>query len=423
MENKALFKPLSREDLIPIFPGDSLGTKTGAWRTIRPVRKNKLSPCNAACPAGNDIQGYIDLVKQGKFKEGLELVRKTNPLPAVLGRVCFHPCEKNCNRAKFDEAVVIHNVEKFLGDYGHSLPREKEVKEKREEKIAIIGSGPAGLSCAYHLARIGYQVTIFEALPMAGGMMAVGIPDKRLPKDVLRAEIKTIEDLGVEIRTNTPISPGDNLLERGYSAVFVATGSRKSMERVMKKAAATSGDTDATASVIEWAAADIPVADPELKATADGKLVVEANTLATNKPGIFAGGDAVTGPGTVTAAIGTGRKASISIDRYIRGETLGVTEEEIPITSFEDLNLAYTDPAPKAKADNGFRQEVAVAEAQRCLSCGVCNNCGNCWLFCPDGCVFSKNEEYDINYEYCKGCGICSEVCPAGVITMEVERI
>jgi len=422
MENKALFKPLSKEDLIPIYPGNSLSIKTGTWRTIRPVRKNKLPPCKAACPAGNDIQGYIDLVKQGKFKEGLELVKKTNPMPAVLGRVCFHPCEKNCNRAKFDEAVVIHNVERFLGDYGLTLPGEKEVKEKREEKIAIIGSGPAGLSCAYYLARMGYQVTIFEVLPVAGGMMAVGIPDKRLPKDVLRAEVKAIEDAGVEIRTNTPISPGDNLLERGYSAVFVATGSRKSMERVMKKAAA-SESTEATAPLIGRALTNIPVAAPELEATADGTLVVDVNTLATNKPGIFAGGDTVTGPKTVTAAIGAGRKASISIDRYIRGETLGVTEEEIPIASFEDLNLTYVSPAPAAKADDGFSQEVAVAEAQRCLSCGVCNDCGNCWLFCPDVAIFRKNEEYDINYDYCKGCGICSEVCPCGVITMEAETV
>lgn len=539
-----------------VGPGISLANKTGTWRAMRPLYQNKLPPCKAACPAGNDIQGYIDLVRQGKFKEGLELIKETNPLPSVLGRVCYHPCEEKCNRGELDEAIAIHNIERFLGDYGLTLPGEKEARKKREEKIAIIGSGPAGLSCAYQLARMGYGVTIFEALPVPGGMLAVAIPDYRLPQDVVQKEIAAIEALGVEIRTNTPVGPGDNLLEQGYKAVFIAAGAHQSMKigvegedkngvsealgflrdvklgkqvSVGDKVAVIGGGNvaiDAARVALRQGAkqvsiiyrrtrTEMPASDEEIEAAEEegisisylaapskvlgdnrvtglecirmklgepdasgrarpipvkgsefavdvdtiisaigqtpdlsfagrklqtasgGTLAVDEKTLATSESGIFAGGDVVTGPAMVADAIGAGRRAASSIDRYVRGEKLDVVEEELPVTSFEDLNLAYAIPAARAKAsvlpvgervrdfaeiDGGFSQEVAMAEAERCLSCGVCNICGNCWLFCPDACIFSKNGGYEINYDYCKGCGVCANECPCSAIMMAVEE-
>ncbi|MCK4723925.1 MAG: NAD(P)-binding protein, partial [Dehalococcoidia bacterium] len=158
--------------------------------------REKLMPCAVACPAGNDIPAFLNLVERGKFDEAFELVKQSNPLPAVLGRVCYHPCESECNRRQLDEALANHKIERFLGDYGLRLHSPKRTAAKSEKKVAVIGSGPAGLSCAYHLAMAGYPVTVFEALPVAGGMLAVGIPDYRLPKDVLQAEIGNIEDLG-----------------------------------------------------------------------------------------------------------------------------------------------------------------------------------------------------------------------------------
>jgi len=175
----------------------------------------------------------------------------------------------------------------------------------------------------------------------------------------------------------------------------------------------------------------------KIKTAANGTIVVDEKTLATGVPGIFAGGDVVTGPAMVADAIGAGRKAATSIDRYIRGEELYVPEKEVPIAKFEDLNLAYCEHASRAKASelpvskrmksfaeiaSGFSRDVVVAEAERCLSCGVCSLCGNCWLFCPDACVISKNGEYEINYDYCKGCGVCANECPCSAIAMVVEE-
>ena len=138
-------------------------------------------PCALACPAGNDIPTFINLAKQAKFEEGLNTIIQANPLPAVLGRVCYHPCEQVCNRGQHDDHIAIHNIERFLGDCQLGLTIDREYIHKNDGSVAIIGSGPAGLTCAYNLAIKGYPVSIFEALPVVGGMLAVGIPEYRLP--------------------------------------------------------------------------------------------------------------------------------------------------------------------------------------------------------------------------------------------------
>ncbi len=561
MTHKAIFKPLLK-GIVPIVPpiarGDSLVNKTGSWRYMRPVYRNKLPPCNHSCPANEDIQGYLSLIKQERFQQAWELIRRSNPFPAVLGRVCDHPCELACNRRRFDEAVAIHNVERFLGDYGLTLPGEGKIRDRRGEKIAVIGSGPAGLSCAYHLAKMGYPVTVFEALSVPGGMLAVGIPEYCLPKEVLAAEINAIERLGIDIQTNVAIGSKqslDDLFGQGYKAIFIATGAHKSMKlglsgeekdevvdalsflrevnlgnrvsvgdkvavigennvavnaarvairlgakyvsiicrqskidmpnrdeevkvaeeegvhivylaapsnilgegRVaglecirMRLAEADKGrgarltpvkgsefviDVDTVITAV-GRTPDLTLINHELKTSPQGTLVVDAGTLATNKPGIFAGGDVTGGRATVAWAIGAGKRASVSIDRYIKGERLEVFREKTPIASFKDLNLAYFQSSPGAQisrlpvadrikgfaeVEGGFTESVAIEETERCFSCGVCNGCDNCWLVCPDVAISRKNGEYQVNYDYCKGCGLCEEECPRGAITMEEE--
>jgi NADPH-dependent glutamate synthase beta subunit-like oxidoreductase len=184
------------------------------------------TPCRAACPAGVDCDSYIALISQGKFKEALEMVRQTMPFAGVCGRVCPHPCEAACERAKVDEPVSIRSLKRFMADYDLRVGREKAtpIEKTKEDKVAVIGSGPAGLACAYDLIRKGYPVTVFEAAPQAGGLLRYGIPEYRLPKEVLDDEISYIEELGVEIKTNTPVKSLEDIFNQGYKAVFLGTG-------------------------------------------------------------------------------------------------------------------------------------------------------------------------------------------------------
>ena len=193
------------------------------------IDKKGTAPCKAACPAHVSVQGFTALIREGKYRAALELFKQDHPFPGICGRVCHHPCESACSRGDADEPLAIRYLHRFLADddlTGES-PYVPAVQEKRGENIAVVGAGPAGLSCAYFLARKGYAVTVFEKLPLAGGMMAVGIPAYRLPRDILTAEIKTIENMGVTLKTGATLGTDitlDSLRKDGFQAVFLATG-------------------------------------------------------------------------------------------------------------------------------------------------------------------------------------------------------
>ncbi|MBK7393604.1 MAG: NAD(P)-binding protein [Chloracidobacterium sp.] len=202
------------------------GSGTGAVRSKRPAYVDFLPPCNNACPAGEDIQAWLALAQAGQYFDAWKKLTEDNPMAAIHGRVCYHPCESSCNRGNVDTSVSIHAIERFLGDMAikeeWKFPIDKNPTGKR---VLIVGAGPSGLSAAYHLRRLGHAVTMFEAGPMAGGMMNFGIPAYRLPRTVLRAEIKRIEDMGVEIRLNHKVD--DILTEKtagNFDAVFIAIG-------------------------------------------------------------------------------------------------------------------------------------------------------------------------------------------------------
>jgi NADH-quinone oxidoreductase subunit F len=188
------------------------------------------SPCQNACPAGLDAHGYVALISEGRFEEALSLIRERNPFPSVCGRICTHPCEFKCRRGEADDPVALRLLKRFVSDYVSDIPRLYQNSPKGV-KVAVVGSGPSGLTAAYHLAIMGYEITVFEALPVAGGMMAVCIPDYRLPKDVLNAEIEAICELGVEIKTNQRLGEDftlDDLFGQEFKAVYLAVGAQSS---------------------------------------------------------------------------------------------------------------------------------------------------------------------------------------------------
>ena len=194
------------------------------------IQKTDKAPCRLACPAGLNVQGYVQMVGQGKYEEALKIIMADLPLPGVLGRICPHGCEDACRRAEVDEPVAIRDLKRLAADRVDPRTIDIPCLPAREEKVAIIGAGPAGLSAAYHLARKGVRSTIFETLPKPGGMLRVGIPDHRLPPGILDREIEIITRLGVEIKTNTPLGPNlcvDDLFHLGYKAVYLATGAHE----------------------------------------------------------------------------------------------------------------------------------------------------------------------------------------------------
>ncbi|MBM4330935.1 MAG: glutamate synthase [Deltaproteobacteria bacterium] len=583
MPEQIIFKREEDMPYLPITFGSMAGNKTGTWRYLRPKFENKISPCNEGCPAGQDIEGAMVLIGKGKILQAWDLFKEENPFPAVCGRVCFHPCESSCNRGEFDEAVSINALERFMADMASRQGRKPLVKrEKRKEKAAIVGSGPAGLTCAYHLARLGYGVTVFEALPVLGGMLRVGIPEYRLPKKVLEEEIDQILELGVKAEVKFRLGKDFVMNDlKEYQAIFLAMGNHQSKslgipgedtQGIMsgleflknvnlgkavplgKKVAVIGGGNtaiDAARSVLRLGSkpfilyrrtreempaflGEILEAEEEgieisylvspvrvisengkvsrlecLKnrlgpADEDGRrrpveikgsnFVVEVDQViaaigeeadlsplpkklglkesavltdergATKQKGVFAGGDIIQQPRTVVHAIGSGKRAAIFIDCFLKkkkweglfeairiGEQgslsakryLQAEDERISLTSktvrLKDLNLDYFDykkrkKMPKAQVakrvgsfeevNQGYAEETAVAEAKRCFNCGVCNLCDNCYIYCPDVAIVKQGEDEPnvIDYDHCKGCGVCVEECPRDAMVMEEER-
>lgn len=522
---------------------------TGPVRTRHPLYLDLLPPCNHACPAGEDIQAWLAHARAGRYREAWLTLVQDNPLPAIHGRVCYHPCEASCNRKDIDSAVSIHAVERFLGDEaareGWRLPVEATPSGK---PVLIVGAGPSGLSAAYHLARLGHTVEIRDAGPLPGGMMHFGIPAYRLPREELMREVQRIEAMGVSIVLNHKVK--DLLAEKdagGFDAAFVAIGAHASRHvdipardaahvldavsllrgvgagehpKLGRRVAIYGGGNTAmdaartarrlgadealiiyhrdrahmaahafeaeealqegvkirwltsirdiagpslTVEVMELGADGTPrgtgeietlTADtlvlalgqqaesgflakiPGIEVAADGTVVVAPNMM-TGHPGIFAGGDMVPSERTVTAAVGHGRKAAHAIDRWLRGEDARPAQLR-PVVGFEMLHLPiYSDAEQRAQAtlpaatrSAGFEEVVAGLgeadaryEAQRCLSCGNCFECDQCYAACPEQAIekLGPGLRYQLLYDRCTGCGVCYEACPCHAIEMIPE--
>jgi heterodisulfide reductase subunit A-like polyferredoxin len=306
------------------------------------IEKKGSSPCKHSCPANIDIHGCVALAAEGRYAEALEVIRRTTPFAGVLGRICPHPCEDGCSRRLVDAPVAIAAIERYAADHGDEQAKPKKAKkiEKKSQRVAVVGAGPAGLSCAYRLALEGYPVTVFEADTRAGGTFRSGLAKAGLAAEALDKEIKLIEDLGVEIIFNAS-EDDKKLKEQGYKAVFVATGA----------------------------------ADEH----------IQTNTMMqTIRPGVFAGGEAATGPSSVIEAIADGNRAAKAIRNYMEGTSLPLEPPMLPETPVEEIDFTCASPDARAaaNAETGLTEEEARREAGRCIDCSICCECGLCEKAC-----------------------------------------
>ena len=528
--------------------GSTAVIHTGTWRSATPGYNELPSPCHQACPVGGSIARWIGQLRDGDpFGAWLTLV-ENNPFPAIAGRICHHPCEAACNRAELDEAVSICRLERAVGDRALAAGwRFPEVTARRDQRIAVIGGGPAGLSVAYQLRRRGYGVTLFEAQPALGGLLRYGIPPYRLADAIVDGEIARILDLGVEARTGQAIDAAAFArLRREFDAVYVATGAARSkrlpgldydqtwvidgarylaetnaggrpqtgQRLVVVGGGSAALDVARTArrhgrdvtvlaleaegqlpaqrdEVVEGleegltlvagamlqsvtAHADgsltlhctrvefvpgaargeftvTPVADSAFELAADaivpsigqeadltpfagsGPLLDVDGDFRCDLGNVWAGGDVASMERFVTAAVGMGKSAAAAIDRALNPERAAHFEAEPDAVPYAAINTHYHPPraraatprrAPAERIDNfdevqlALAADAALAEAERCFSCGSCIYCDNCYLYCPDMAVSKLPDGYAIRTEYCKGCGLCVKECPTGAIQM-----
>ena len=260
---------------ITLEVGSSLANETGSWRTERPIYVDLLPPCNKACPAGENVQQWLYHAEEGDYEGAWREIMVNNPMPAVMGRVCYHPCQDMCNRGQVDETVGINAVERFLGDKALEEGWTVEpVNEDTGKNVLVVGAGPSGLSAAYHLRRLGHNVTIYEAGPMAGGMMRFGIPSYRLPRGILEGEIKRIENMGVDIVLNKKVENVEDVKD-DFDAVFLAVGAH-----IGKRAYVPAGESakimDAVSMLSEVETGDQPLLGRRVVVYGGGNTAVDA---------------------------------------------------------------------------------------------------------------------------------------------------
>jgi len=535
--------------------------ETAARRAVH--NRSLEPPCQAACPLHMDIREYVDLTAQGRIMEALQVIRNGNPFPSICAYVCTHPCEEACRRGQVDNPIAIRALKRFAVEFGGDRMVQAEAETRNTQKVAVVGSGPAGLACAYYLRKLGYPVTIFEAHSELGGMLRVGIPQYRLPRDIIDNEVQRLTQIGVQIQTNARVVSLDLLFEMGYQAIFLTIGAHQSLRmgiagedtpgvidgatflrevnlglkpnlgrkvavvgggnvaidaartalrlgaqkvRILYRRSRTEMPADeveveqaleegvdieflvaptrikrkngsllATCIRMELGEPDargrrqpVPVEGSEFNSeydtlvTAIGQapqnagelgvrlgrgstIQVDPITLTTNRTGVFAGGDAVTGPATVTQALAAGRQAATRIDDFLQHryprpdkDTHQSPLGDLKPKTIEAIRkIGRLDPpvlSPEMRTHDFqpiemvYDWEAAINEARRCLRCGVgaeilfqdkCATCLNCLRVCPYHVPYvDETGTIQIPADQCQACGVCVAECPAKAIVL-----
>jgi len=330
--------PPTEKDGQRLFP-------TGNFRFYRPVYRDKTPPCNNACPTGEQIQKYLDYVKHERFLDGYVTILEDNPMPSVTGRVCYHPCETACNRAQHDEPIGIRGVERFLGDYGLALPENpiaRGLPPLNGTTVAIIGSGPAGLACAYHLRRRGYSSVIFEALSKPGGMLRAGIPHWHLPEEILDAELAKLTSLGgIDIRCG--VRAGEHIgwdELRGYPATFLALG-----QDVGRRLAADGIESRGVIGALEF-----------LREAGLGRPVTVGKEVL-----VIGGGNTASDAARSAIRLGAGRASIVSLESE---DELLIVPEDLAQARDEGVTFAPNTALVRVLAENGHVTGAVIADAR-----------------------------------------------------------
>lgn len=370
----------------------------------RPTYVKKTAPCMESCTVGTDVRGWLVPLAQHEafnrtaaeaFLAAWLKILEYNPFPAICGRVCQHPCELHCNRKAKDGAVSINSLEKFIGDFAirrqwrMTLPFEPKPDAVR---VCVVGAGPAGLAAAYHLMRAGYALTVIEAAPLPGGMMRYGIPRSVIPAETLDAEIMNVLGLGIELRLNCSVGQSVSIeqLKREFRAIYFAVGLQKPAQLTVRTGA------EGEAATI----GELPANEPEMSPA-------EANEVV---PRVL---------NTVSVAIAQGRSVAEAISAYLEGRP-DAEKMAPPTIRSGNIKLDWYPVAQRLEPGASIGESEAIAEAARCMSCGMCMDCETCWMYCSASCFVKlpKGEHYRIKLDTCNGCGKCAEACPCGYIEM-----
>ena len=376
MTDKVIISRLEDLPPVPCTLGGMEWNPTGLWRYLTPTPRDKAAPCGAACPAGNPLPEVMARLAQGRADAALAALLENNPLPGVTGRLCYHPCQRDCLRAGVDRALPLQTLERWLADHGQVKARPSKARGAR---VAVLGAGPAGLTCAYLLGRQGLRISLFDPAPQAGGFLRGA---KGLPASVLSREVRRLKDLGgIEMILGQAAEPG----LRGSAFDLV----------VLDSTAHSKSSPEAKA-LADWAQA---VKDAPL-------LRVEAKGFKTSQ---------------VAHAVALGQELAARARAMLAGEEYA-PPPDMEVVEAQAIKLdRFAPEKPRKKPPARLDAARAAHEAGRCMSCGRCNQCQECVLYCPDACLALEGRAIKVDLAHCKGCGICAQECPRGVISMQAE--